>query len=83
MRRLICMARTVWGTVTMPVFWRSLVIPPLVVYSGHVWPYPPVWGHPKLSPDPDDWPGLVEFDESRCVDCGYREYPRPWRRYNA
>ena len=81
MKRIACIVRTVWGTVTMPLFWRSLVNPPLVIYSGHVWPYPPEWGAPAPSPHPDDWPGLVQFDESHCEDCGYREEPPTWRVY--
>jgi hypothetical protein len=80
-KRLRCQLRTVAGTVTMGAFWRSLAHPPLVVFSGHVWPYPPAWSAPMPSPHPEDWPGLVEFDDSQCVDCGYREMPQSWRRF--
>lgn len=76
---LRCHLRAIWATVTMAAFWRSLAKPPLVVASGHVWPWPPVWGKPAPSPAPEDWPGLVEFDESACVDCGQPE--SGWRRY--
>ena len=75
-----CHLRTFLGTVTMAEFWRSLVMPPLVVFDGHIWPYPPVWSQLAPSPHPDDWPGLVEFDDSACVDCGHRPEPRMWRR---
>ena len=79
--RLRCALRTVWGTVTMPLFWRSLIDPPLVVFSGHVWPYPEAWSEPRPSLYPEDWPGLIEVDESRCVDCGHREEPPLWRAF--
>ena len=75
-----CQLRTVIETLTEPLFWRSLVKPPLVVVSGHTWPYPPVWGAPAPSPD-EDWQGLVQFDESRCTSCGYVEDPPGWRVY--
>jgi hypothetical protein len=70
--RLACFLDGAWGTVTMGVFWHSLIDPPLVLYSGHVWPYPLVWSEPRPSGHPDDWAGLVEVDLSRCERCGYQ-----------
>lgn len=75
MRHLLCALRGLWGTVTMPAFWRLGI-----TYSGHVWPWPPAWSAPAPSPDPDYWPGLVEFDDSACVECGHRPSPRGWRK---
>ena len=74
-----CFIESVWETVTMPLFWRSLIRPPMVVVSGHVWPYPPVWSEPRSSEYPDDWAGLVEVDLSRCERCGFQPADS-WRR---
>jgi hypothetical protein len=82
---MICRLRGWWETLTMDAFWRSLVQPPLVVVSGHVWPVETKWSKPRLSPLPEDWPDMlmVEFDDSACVRCGYVPEPRPWRRSYA
>lgn len=65
----------VWTTIYAPL-WRV----PRAYFSGHIWPDEPAWGSPEPSRFPDDWPGLVEYDESRCVECGYQ--PRTmWRRW--
>jgi hypothetical protein len=78
---LLCRIQSVWGTVTMPEFWHSIIRPPLVVFSGHVWPTETAWSELLPSPHPEDWPGFVEFDVSRCLRCGHIETPAPWRRY--
>jgi hypothetical protein len=78
--RLRCLIEGAWETFTMSLFWQSLVRPPLVVVDGHIWPYPPEWSEPQPSRYPDDWPGLVEVDVSRCVRCGYQP-SEMWRRF--
>jgi hypothetical protein len=75
--------RTIVGTAFMPEFWRSLMFPPLVKFSGHIWPDEPEFGAPVPSHHPDDWPGLVQLDESRCVECGYRDEPQMWREWHG
>lgn len=80
---MICRLRGWWETVMWFAFWRSLVQPPLVVVSGHVWPEVTKWSSPMASPDPDAWNGLVEYDLSTCVICGYAAWPLPWRRSYA
>lgn len=72
-----CRLRSLWGTVTMGAFWRSLVNGPLVVFDGHVWGEP-VWRSQWYSED--GIPGRrIEFGEARCIDCGAVD--RGWRRY--
>lgn len=80
-KRLRCRIRTVWETGTMAAFWRSLIRPPLVVASGHLHPVVTAWSETRVSPDHEAWPGLVQFDESRCVDCGELTDPTAWRPY--
>lgn len=78
--RLRCLIAAVWETATMPIFWTSLVHPPLVVMSGHIWS-DPEWSAPRPSAYPEQWAGLVEVDLSHCVRCGYQpeaEWRRVW-----
>ena len=76
--RLWCAVKTAWGTLTLSSFWKSLLNPPLVIYSGHEFTED-VWGPPAPSPDPEYWPGLVEYNQSKCRYCGYVDQPTGWR----
>lgn len=76
---MICILRGLWGTITMLEFWKSLFVPPLVTYSGHIWPDSPIWSNPELSRFPDVWEGMIEYDISSCIDCGYQP-KTDWRR---
>lgn len=75
---MICRLRGWWETLTLDAFWRSLVQGPLVIVSGHVWPVETKWSKLYPSPDPEAWAGLVQYDESACVNCGY-VVPMSWR----
>ena len=74
--RLRCLLSTVWETLSMGAFWRSLLHPPLVVADGHVWPRPAEWEWSYPEPGEDGW---IERDRSRCVRCGKRS--DGWRRW--
>lgn len=76
MNRLLCLASTLWETVSWSAFWRSLIDGgPLVVADGHLWPWPLQWRGPVVRPDGT----LVERDVSRCARCG--QEADGWRRW--
>lgn len=74
---LRCRLRGIWETVTMPEFWQSLISPPLIIVSGHLWPEESLWTRPVVDPEH----GPIEYDASACVECGHIGSPLPWRRY--
>jgi hypothetical protein len=71
--RLRCELRGLVATLIWPAFWRSLVVPPLVVVDGHAMTVR--WSEPAAGPG-----GLVEWAEEACADCGLVRRDR-WRRW--
>lgn len=78
--RVRCALLTTWFTLTYPAFWKSLGSEYNKIISGHVFTED-TWGELSPSPDPKYWPGLVEFNQSHCNICGYKEKPIAWRPY--
>lgn len=74
---LVCRLVGIWETLTFPLFWQSLVQPPLVTVSGHIWPDEASWSGPKWRDDE----GWVEYLEDRCVRCGEPIGDGAWRRF--